>query len=251
MSSPLVRGVSFSGGAKTGIQIRNDYEKFKRWVKEELSLLQHTIVSAQAEYEKLQQQAVKEVTDALEAHQALAITEAPEAAVVNISAELMQTMYGELREQHNRVVEEAKDYANAVRRLQLKRPTRACPEILAYIKTSNRNQSNRSVFAVESVEGDIEPRISSKSTYLPDPERLDYGLDSPFESWVIDMCGKLLFNAEALNPLVAYCILLLQARLNKPRKCDRIQFVRLRSIGMHLSPTIFWFWFVRRLEHVA
>lgn len=83
-----------------------------------------------------------------------------------------------------------------VRRLQLDRPTRACPEILAYIETSNRNQSNRSVFAVKSVEGDIEPRISSKSTYLPDLERLDYGLDPPFESWVIDMRGKLLFNAD-------------------------------------------------------
>lgn len=108
-----MRGGSFSGEAKTGIQIRNDYEKFMGWVKKNLSRLQHTIVSAQAEYEKVQQQAVKEAADALEAHRARAITEVPETAEVKYSAELMQTMYGELREQHNRVVEEAKDYANA------------------------------------------------------------------------------------------------------------------------------------------
>ncbi|CAI7610273.1 unnamed protein product [Penicillium glandicola] len=170
-----------------------DYEQFMRWANRDPSRLYYTIVSAQAEYEKQQQQTAK-LSNAFEVHRAPAVTEAAETAEVEHSAELMKTEYNDLKEKYDRVVEEAKDHAYALRRFRLDEPIRAGPGF-ASIETPNRSQPDQSTFAAESVEGDIEPRIS-KSTYLPDPERLDNGVNPSFESWLVDIQGKLVFNAD-------------------------------------------------------
>lgn len=169
-----------------------DYEKFMRWADLDVNYLYNTIISAKAEYEKLLR---------LERHRTRAVTERLRAAEVEHSDELMQMKYSELekynelKEQHDRAVEEAKDYAYALRRLRLDEPTPAGPEVLTSNKTPNRTQFCQCAFAAESAKEDIEPQIS-KSTYLPDPERLDDGANPSFESWVVDMRGKLMLNAD-------------------------------------------------------
>ncbi|KAJ5275401.1 hypothetical protein N7505_003946 [Penicillium chrysogenum] len=169
-----------------------DYKSFTRLFDLDPDHLYNTIISAQAEYKKLLR---------LEGHRTHAVTERLRAAEVEHSDELMRMehseleKYNELKERHDRAIEEAKDCAYALGRLRVDEPTPARPEVLTSNETPNRTQFYQSDSAAERVEGDIEPRIS-KSTYLPDPERLDDGVNPSFESWLVDMRGKLMLNAD-------------------------------------------------------
>lgn len=169
-----------------------DYKSFTRLFDLDPDHLYNMIISVQAEYEKLLR---------LERHRTHAVTERLRAAEVEHSDELMRMehseleKYNELKERHDRAIEEAKDCAYALGRLRVDEPTPAGPEVLTSNETPNRTQFHQSDSAAESVEGDIEPRIS-KSTYLPDPERLDDGVNPSFESWLVDMRGKLMLNAD-------------------------------------------------------
>ena len=162
-----------------------DYGRFMRLLALAPNSLYNTIVSAQAEYEKLQ----------LEHHRTDAVTEPLRPAEVEHPDELMHTKYNALKERYDYAVEVAKDYAYALRCLRLHEPTPAGPKVLAFNGNSNQTQNHQSGFACESIEGGIDSQ-TSKSTYLPNPDKLSDGIDPTFQSWLIDMRGKLIFNAD-------------------------------------------------------
>ncbi|KAJ5827440.1 hypothetical protein N7447_004203 [Penicillium robsamsonii] len=112
-----------------------DYEKFIRWVKHDPSRVYYTIVSAQAEYEKLQQQIVKHANGGLEAHRARPVPAAPDAAELEHLAESIKSHNDDLKMKHHCVAGEAISYANGLGRLRLDEQTRAGPGVVASIET--------------------------------------------------------------------------------------------------------------------
>ncbi|KAJ5158938.1 uncharacterized protein N7500_008589 [Penicillium coprophilum] len=79
-----------------------DYERFIRWIRHGPSRVYYTIVSAQAEYKKLQQQTMKNAKDELQAHRARAVTEASQPAEAEQSTEFIQSQYIDLNVQIDR-----------------------------------------------------------------------------------------------------------------------------------------------------
>jgi hypothetical protein len=162
-----------------------DYEHFVQWINLDPSIVYNTIVSAQAEYEKLQQQTMEQHNKALEAHRARALIDDHKAA------EAEDAEWGTLKTQ-DRFTKGKND------RLRLDGPTRAGSGVLASVDPADRENSDESTLSAWSVAGPIEPiePRTSKSTYIPDPERLDDGITPQFESWLNDMEGKFFFNAD-------------------------------------------------------
>ncbi|KAJ5185691.1 hypothetical protein N7491_006438 [Penicillium cf. griseofulvum] len=166
-----------------------DYEHFIQRVNLNPSTVYYTIVSAQAEYEKLQEQTMEKLNKALEAHRARAVVDASKAAEAEDAA------WDALNMQYYRSAKGKNGDADRLRRPRLDEPTCAGSKVLASIEPADRGNPDKSTLSAESVAGAIEPRIS-KSTYIPDPERLDDGIGPQFESWLHDMQGKLFFNAD-------------------------------------------------------
>ncbi|OQE37698.1 hypothetical protein PENCOP_c009G00973 [Penicillium coprophilum] len=115
-----------------------------------------------------------------ESSYARAVTEASQPAKAEQSTEAIQSQYSDLKMQNDREVREAISYADELGRVRLDKQICASPRVLGSIEVSDQSQSDRLTFTAKSVERGIEPRIS-KSTYLPDSEKLDDGVSPPFE----------------------------------------------------------------------